>query len=319
MLLTVPLFAVFGASYSVLRIVPVALAAVAALIVWRIGRRVLSEPAAALAGALMWIWFPENLVHITHQYGFYASDIVYAALLVLLLLRVIEQPTRLRVALVGLTLGLAFWESVQIVPLAAPALAWTAWKQPRALRHAWLAAILAFIGALPWFVFNVRHDWASLMARAGLHDYTHSLRLFASPLLPMTLGLRTPLTGEIAPPGKVVVTLAYALLLALAVAAAVRYRHRRVAFLFAIFFAFPFVWAALASRHLPVRDAPLPDRAHAGDRVARGAARAARRCGRSGCRRGPRALRDQHPAHRRRYESGPPTRHPRRAPGSSAR
>ena len=197
-LLTVPLFAVFGASYSVLRIVPVALAAVAALIVWRIGRRVLSEPAAALAGALMWIWFPENLVHITHQYGFYASDIVYAALLVLLLLRVIEQPTRLRVALVGLTLGLAFWESVQIVPLAAPALAWTAWKQPRALRHAWLAAILAFIGALPWFVFNVRHDWASLMARAGLHDYTHSLRLFASPLLPMTLGLRTPLTGEIA-------------------------------------------------------------------------------------------------------------------------
>ena len=242
-LLTVPLFAVFGASYSVLRIVPVALAAVAALIVWRIGRRVLSEPAAALAGALMWIWFPENLVHITHQYGFYASDIVYAALLVLLLLRVIEQPTRLRVALVGLTLGLAFWESVQIVPLAAPALAWTAWKQPRALRHAWLAAILAFIGALPWFVFNVRHDWASLMARAGLHDYAHSLRLFASPLLPMTLGLRTPLTGEIAPPGKVVVTLAYALLLALAVAAAVRYRHRRVAFLFAIFFAFPFVWA----------------------------------------------------------------------------
>jgi len=84
-----------------------------------------------------------------------------------------------------------------------------------------------------------RQRWAS----AGLHDYAHSLRLFASPLLPMTLGLRTPLTGEIAPPGKVVVTLAYALLLALAVAAAVRYRHRRVAFLFAIFFAFPFVWA----------------------------------------------------------------------------
>ena len=79
----------------------------------------------------MWIWFPENLVGIhARQYGFYASDIVYAALLVLLLLRVIEQPTRLRVALVGLTLGLAFWESVQIVPLAAPALAWTAWKRP---------------------------------------------------------------------------------------------------------------------------------------------------------------------------------------------
>jgi hypothetical protein len=242
-LLTVPLFAVFGASYTALRVVPIALAALAAVIVWRVGRRVLPEPAAALAGALMWLWFPENLVHITHQYGFYASDIVYVALLLLLLVRVMEQPTRLRVALVGLTLGLAFWESVQIVPIAAPALAWAAWKQPRALRHAWLAAILAVVGALPWIVWNVGHGWASLMAHAGLHDYTHSLRLFASPLLPMTLGFRTPLTGEILPPGKLVVTLGYAVLIVLAVVAAVRYRKQPIAFAFAIFFVFPFVWA----------------------------------------------------------------------------
>jgi hypothetical protein len=242
-LLTVPLFAVFGSSYTALRVVPIALAALAALIVWRVGRRVLPEPAAALAGALMWLWFPENLVHITHQYGFYASDIVYVALLLLLLLRVMEQPTALRVALVGLTLGLAFWESVQIVPIAAPAVAWAAWKQPRALRHAWLAAILAVVGALPWIVWNLGHGWASLMARAGLHDYTHSLRLFASPLLPMTLGFRTPLTGEILPPGKLVVTLAYAVLLVLALVAAVRYRKQPIAFAYAIFLVFPFIWA----------------------------------------------------------------------------
>ncbi len=240
---TVPLFALFGASYTVLRVVPMVVAAVAALVVWRLGRRTVGEPAAALAGALMWIWFPESLVHMTHQYGFYAGEVLYSALILLLLLRLVERPTRLRVALLGLVLGLGFWESVQIVPVAVPAIVWAGWRQPRALRHAWLGALLAVVGALPWIVWNLRHDWASLMARADAHQYVHSLRLFASPLLPMTLGLRTPLTGELLLPSKVLVTLAYAVLLVLLVVGAVRYRHRAVFFPFAVFLAFPFVWA----------------------------------------------------------------------------
>lgn len=242
-ILTVPLFAVFGASYTALRVVPIVLSAVAALLVWRVGRRTLPGTGPALAGVLMWVWLPESLVHLTHQYDFYASEVVYAALLLLLVLRVVERPTALRVGLLGLTLGLAFWQSVQIIPIALPALAWGAWKQPRALRHAWLGGALAVVGALPWIVWNIRHDWGSLMDRADLHQYTHSLRLFASPLLPMTLGLRTPLTGELLLPSKVAITVAYAALLILASIGAVRYRHRAVALPFVVFFVFPFVWA----------------------------------------------------------------------------
>ncbi len=242
-LLTVPLFFVSGPGYVALRAVPVLLSALAALLVWRVGRRTIGDPAGGVAAALLWLWFPENLVHLTHQYDFYASDIVYCALVLLLCLRVVERPDRLRVGLLGLTLGLAFWQTVQIVPIALPAIVWTAWKQPRSLRNAWVAASLAVVGALPWIVWNVRHDWGSLMVRASRHEYVHSLRIFVSPLLPMTLGLRTPLTGQLLVSSKVVVTLAYLIVIVLFAYAAVRARRANRSLLYAVAAAFPLIWA----------------------------------------------------------------------------
>ena len=44
-LLTAPVFAVFGSSWLALRIVPLLLSAVAALVVWRVGLRLMSERA----------------------------------------------------------------------------------------------------------------------------------------------------------------------------------------------------------------------------------------------------------------------------------
>jgi 4-amino-4-deoxy-L-arabinose transferase-like glycosyltransferase len=242
-LLTVPLFFLSGPGYVALRVVPVLLSVVAALLVWRVGRRTIGDPAGGVAAALLWLWFPENLVHLTHQYDFYASDIVYCALILLLCLRVVERPDRLRVGLLGLTLGLAFWQTVQIVPVALPAIIWTAWKQPRSLRHAWIAAVLAVVGALPWIVWNLRHDWGSLMVRATRHEYVHSLRIFVSPLLPMTLGLRTPLTGQLLVPSKILVSLAYLVVVLLFVYAAVRARRANRSLLYAVAAAFPLIWA----------------------------------------------------------------------------
>src|SRR5439155_1395515 len=108
-----------------------------------------------------WIWPPYNIVNASRP-GFYASDVFYCALLMLLALRVVERPDRTRVGLFGLVLGLAYWETSQIVPIALPLIAWTIWKQPRALRYVWLAAPLAVLGALPWLLWNVRHDFGSL-------------------------------------------------------------------------------------------------------------------------------------------------------------
>src|SRR3954454_15216759 len=59
-LLAVPLFLVFGPSWLALRIVPLVLTAITALLIWRVGRRTLGERAGVVAGAFFWIWPPYN-------------------------------------------------------------------------------------------------------------------------------------------------------------------------------------------------------------------------------------------------------------------
>jgi hypothetical protein len=241
-LLTVPVFWIFGSSWLALRIVPIALNAVAALLVWRVGLRTIGRPAAAVAGSLYWIWPPFLVFQLVRQQAFYGSNIVYCGLILLLALRVVERPDRLRVGLFGLVLGLAFWQTSQIVPIALPVIAWTIWKQPRCLRHLWLAAVLALVGALPWIVYNVGHDWASLTLPYGDKPYLHRLRVFVSPLLAMTLGLRSPFSAQRLLPG-LLTYLIYAVLLVLFIVGAIRTRRRTVSILYAAAAVFPFLYA----------------------------------------------------------------------------
>ena len=130
-LLTAPIFAVFGSSWLALRLVPIALSAVTAILIWRVGLRLMGERPAAVAAAIFWIWPPFLIYKLTHQWGFYASGVLYCVLLILLGLRVVEQPSTLRAAVFGLVLGLAGWETEQIVPIALPLMAWMVWKKPR--------------------------------------------------------------------------------------------------------------------------------------------------------------------------------------------
>jgi hypothetical protein len=124
-LLAVPGFMLFGSSYLALRMVPIALSALATFLIWRVGRRTIGEPAAAAAAGLFWVWPPFDFLQFVRAQGFYASGVVYCALLLLLALRVVERPDRVRVGLLGLVLGLAFWESAQITPIALVVLGWT--------------------------------------------------------------------------------------------------------------------------------------------------------------------------------------------------
>ena len=97
----------------------------------------------------MWVWPGFVLFELEHETSFYAIDLVYCALLILLALRIVERPDALRVGLFGLVAGLAFWETSQIVPIAIPVVAWTIWKQPRSLRWLPLALAVFVLGALP--------------------------------------------------------------------------------------------------------------------------------------------------------------------------
>ncbi len=242
-LLTAPLFAVFGSSWLALRIVPIVLSGVAALVVWRVGRRTIGERAGAAAGALFWIWPPFVLFKLTHAWGFYASGVVYCGLLMLLALRIVERPDRVRVGLFGLVGGLAFWQTSQIVPIAVGVVVWTIWRQPRCLRHLWVAAPLAVLGALPWLIWNLRHDWGSFTFPVDdTTTYQHRLRLFVSPILPMMLGLRAPFSQQ---PllGTVLIDLIYGVLVVLLVFVAFRARRREASILYVVVAIFPFVYA----------------------------------------------------------------------------
>jgi 4-amino-4-deoxy-L-arabinose transferase-like glycosyltransferase len=242
-ILTAPLFALFGPSWLALRVVPIALTGVTALVVWRVGRRTLGEPAATFAGCVMWIWPPFLLQRLTHQYGFYASGVLYCALLLLLALRLGERPTRARAAVFGLALGLALWESAQVLPIAVGVVAWTVWRRPAWLRESWAAALCLLVGFLPSLAWNVGHDWASLHSTiADTTSYAHRLRIFASPLLGMLLGLRTPYTQERLLPA-LVTFLAYAGLASLFVYGAYRSRRRDASLLYVVAAVFPFVYA----------------------------------------------------------------------------
>ena len=240
---TAPLFAVFGPSWLTLRLVPMLLTVLAALVVWRVARRTIGEAAAVVAGCLVWIW-PPFLVHrLTHQFGFYAGGLLYSAMLLLVGLRLVERPTRARAGVLGLVLGLALWQSAQVLPVAVGVVLWTLWRQPTWLRHVWVTALLAVVGALPSIVWNFRNDWGSFESTIeNTTSYAHRLRIFVSPLLGMLLGLRTPYTQERLLP-TVLTLLAYGALAVLFVVGAYRARRRAASLLYVVAAVFPFVYA----------------------------------------------------------------------------
>ncbi len=242
-LLTVPVFWVFGASWLALDVVPMTLAAVTSVVIWRVGRRIFGERAGVVAGALFWIWPPFAVYMLTHQRGFYATDVLYTALVLLLALHVVECPDRLRVGLLGLVLGLAFWQTSQIVPIALPVVAWAIWREPRCLRRLWVAVPLAVLGALPWILYNFHHDWQSITSLSqGQSTYAHRLRIFVSPLLPMTLGLRATWTQERLLPALATYLL-YAALLGAFIYGGLKARRSNASLLYLLVAVFPFIYA----------------------------------------------------------------------------
>jgi hypothetical protein len=193
---TALLFAMFGTSTVAMRIVPVVLTGLAAVLVWRIGRRTMGEPAARIAAVLLWVWPPYLVWKSERAHGFYGSGLVLVCLVMLLAVRLAERRSRVDAALLGLVLGLGWWQTPQIVPIAIPALTWLVWRRPGVCREAWLVLPTAVLGALPWLVSNLANDWWSFDVASGQTPYPERFRGFVSATFPMALGLRLPFTSE---------------------------------------------------------------------------------------------------------------------------
>jgi len=253
--LTAPIFFVFGTSWLALRIVPILLSGLAALVVWRIGRRLYGEPAASVAGAILWVWPPFLVAHLTQQQsGFYASGLVFGAALILLALRAVEAPTRLRVGTFGFAAGVALWDDVQLLTIIVPLAVWLCWRQRKMLSQGWLVILFALIGASPWIVWNLRHDFGSFNTHITTSSsYPFRLRLFLSPLLPMLLGLRSLYSQEPILSAAAVDLVLLALLVAFAYGAYRSFRQN-TSVLYVIGLAFPFIYAV--TRATIVSDEP---------------------------------------------------------------
>ena len=236
------LFAIGGTHVFLMRIVPIVLGAVAAVVVWRVGRRTIGELPAVVAGCVMWIWPPYVIWKLDVWHGFYASGLVYSALIMLVALRLDQQPSKRDAAVFGLLLGLAFWQTLQIVPIAGAAIVWLTVRRPGVWRYAWLAAPAALVGALPWLLSNLRHEWWSFALPSGETPYGGRLRSGIDATFPMLIGLRVPASSE----WLLGTALSGAVYLALGVVflvASWKLRRQPASLLFLIVACYPFLYA----------------------------------------------------------------------------
>lgn len=244
-LLVTAVFAVTGPSVLVLKLVALALYAVAVVLVWLVGRRTVGEPSARLGAALLWVWPAFFVWWSTKERAYFAAGLVLGLLALLLVLRLRERDSRSDAALLGLVLGLGVWATLQAFLLALPALAWLAWRRPWAFRLAPYAIPGALAGAAPWLAWNVRHGWNAVLPSsvAGAQTtYLERLGDLVTTVLPMWLGVRALYSHDwlfSKPVGLAVVGAA----LAGFVAVLVR-RPARLEPLLAIGVAFPFLYAA---------------------------------------------------------------------------
>jgi len=253
-LLTGLLFAIAGQSVVALKLVPVALYALATVLVWRVGRRTVGEPGATLAAALAWIWPPFPLWWSTKARGFYGIGLVSTMLVILFALRLRERDSRLDAAVLGLALGAGWWATPLTVLFALPVVGWLVWARPRVVRLGWATGAGFLFAASPWFIRNVRGGGGSLHMKAFVTSKTtYSGRLddFVTNVLPSWLGLRIPYAPQWLL-GPAVGGMALAVVVGAVAAVGLR-RRAQLAPLLAIAASFPLTYAitGFGAQHEP--------------------------------------------------------------------
>jgi hypothetical protein len=253
--LATPLVAAFGLHAWTIRLVVIALWAASAVLVWRIGLRVLDERRAVLAAVLFWIWPAYFDWKSTRAHGFYGSELFLGLAVLLLVLRLAERRTRRDFVLLGLTLGCGLWSSPQVAIVALPALGWLVWRRREVLHGATFVVPAAVVGGLPWLLGNLRHDWYSLHPGANEGPWTAHLHNLVVSTLPEALGLRLAWSFEWL--GTAVVAyLLYAALAAGFVWLLIRHPPRLVPLLLIVaifpvfYFISPYTWLQNEPRYL---------------------------------------------------------------------
>ncbi|MGH9277725.1 MAG: glycosyltransferase family 39 protein [Acidimicrobiales bacterium] len=185
---------------AAMELAPIIASAIIALLVWRIGRRLINPTAGVLAGVLVWATPSAYVWQTTKERGFYGATIIAGLVVVLFAARLLERPTIPDALVLGVAGGTGWYANPQIVFFAVPALAWLGLSVIRRrdvlfklLRLAPVAIAGAVLGALPWIYTNLQSNFASLHKNdVPPSTFLERFDLFFRVAFPNMLGIRTP-------------------------------------------------------------------------------------------------------------------------------
>ena len=251
-------FGLFGTSATSLGLTAILLVAVASVLTWRVGLRLVTDRwLAVLAATFVWV-VPAFGITTARECGFRNAALVCGVAALLLALRILDgHRSSVQYALFGLVVGVGWWASPEIVYLALPAVALVIGAllgsrsvmtaRDRAVRTAACGAGFV-VGALPWLWANAHSGFLSLNAAATSAptdgSYLDHLRVFLVGALPFQLGVRKPGDDAFLLPGGAgfaIAVVACTLLVGAALVCMLRPGRSRV--IGVALLAFPFLYA----------------------------------------------------------------------------
>jgi hypothetical protein len=195
-----PLFFLFGISRRVLDLVPALSTLALAFAVYRTGTLLFGRAAGLLGILFMTMVSAYVGANYTLARAYYIEHLLVGQVVLLgaalWLARPLSEPARCRVAIaMGLAGGLGLYFNFQIVDALIPAALVLLLREPGlpVRRAAWLGVGAFLLGSLPFWVYNLSHDWATIATGArfqGRLSGAETARILVVDLLPVVLGVR---------------------------------------------------------------------------------------------------------------------------------
>jgi F5/8 type C domain-containing protein len=196
-----PLFYLFGISRRVLDLVPALSTLALALAVYRTGALLFGRGPGLLAILFTTVVSAYVAANYTLARAYYIEHLLVGQIVLLgaalWLARPLSEPARCRVAIaMGLAGGVGLYFNFQIVDALVPAVLVMLLVEPTLpfRRAAWLGVGAFFLASLPFWTYQLTHDWATFVTGArfqGRLSGLESARILFVDLIPVVLGVRS--------------------------------------------------------------------------------------------------------------------------------
>jgi len=192
--LTAAFFAIFGATVLVLKLVPFVLLCAFVVVHYFLACAVVTRQTAILATALVAVSPAFLNIWSLKSRGGYMALLVLGTLALLVAARMLNEGyTHRKAALLGLSLGLAWWTHFLSIVYIVPILVVLLLKNERKLLSSTGMIFLGsfFFGSLPFWMYNLSHSWASLRMEGGQQtEFLSDFLNFSGTAVPIFLGAR---------------------------------------------------------------------------------------------------------------------------------